>query len=182
MESPGNEGTPRVTRRRTAHGEKDPSQEFDKGWSCLRARKSVAGLCVTPTTIRCHPACVSSPPPTLHIRSLPLCLSAGLGGQRATLPATSAKKYRQGLSVTPPPTRPSRTAFLHALPYSQHYACFILGLPDISAACETNLIDGRIWQKLNSRCVSVPYFRPSPRAPFAYCLDLPHLLPWLSLP
>ncbi len=185
MESPGNEGTPRVTRRRTAHGEKAPPLEFDKGWSCLRARKTVAGLCVIPSP---------RPPPPLHIRSLPLYLSAGLGAKRATLHATSAQKSRQGLSVTQPPTRPSRTALLHAIrllhpwlapPDSQHYALlvfFMLGLPDISGACKTNLIDGRICQKVNRRCVSVPYILSSTRVPFAYCRDLPDLLPWLPLP
>ena len=44
MQSPASEGSPRVTRRRTTDGENPPPQEFDKGWSSLRGKKSTAGL------------------------------------------------------------------------------------------------------------------------------------------
>ena len=180
MQSPASEGSPRVTRRRTTDGENPPPQEFDKGWSSLRGKKSTAGLSssLSPVFTRPTPphiptlglsfAVVIAAPPVqqatlpassvktstlgvcmtpLHISPLPhnsapslpsplhspkRALSfAGITsvGQRVTLPATSSKKSTGGVSLTLPTSLPCRTAPLHALPYSQHYACFILRLP-----------------------------------------------------
>ncbi len=111
----------------------------------------------TSTVVVCMATLHISPLPhycTLRLHSLPprhrpkLALSfagitSGRGGQRATLPATSSKKSRAGLSLTLSTSLRCRTTPLHALPYSHHYACFILRLP-----C---LLKGglqRKWQRL----------------------------------
>ena len=54
MEEPTSAGTPpRVTRRGTSLGDNPPPQDFDRGWSSLRLKKSTAGVGV----------CFSLPPP-----------------------------------------------------------------------------------------------------------------------
>ena len=46
MEEPTSGGTPpRVTRRGTSQGDHPPPQDFDRGWSSLRWKKSTAGVC-----------------------------------------------------------------------------------------------------------------------------------------
>ena len=57
------DGIPRVTRRRTTDGQQPPPNDFDKGWSNLRGRKSTAG-CASPLLLTSHPA------PFLHRLSL----------------------------------------------------------------------------------------------------------------
>ena len=57
------DGIPRVTRRRTTDGQQPPPDDFDKGWSNLRGRKSTAG-CASPLLLTSHPA------PFLHRLSL----------------------------------------------------------------------------------------------------------------
>jgi hypothetical protein len=49
MEESRCEGTPpRVTRRGTSQGENPPPQDFDRGWSSLRGKKSTAGVFMGP--------------------------------------------------------------------------------------------------------------------------------------
>ena len=57
------DGIPRVTRRRTTDGQQPPPDDFDKGWSNLRGRKSTAGF-VSTLLLTSHPA------PFLHRLSL----------------------------------------------------------------------------------------------------------------
>ena len=102
-------------------------------------KTSTLGVCMTPLHISPlpHYSAPSLPSPR-HSPKLALSfagITSGRGGQRATLPATSSKKSRAGVSLTLPTSLPCRTAPLHALPYSQHYACIFLRLPDFSGAC-----------------------------------------------
>ena len=88
---------------------------------------STLGVCMTPLHISPlpHNSAPSLPSP---LYSPKLALSfAGITsvGQRVTLPATSSKKSTAGVSLTLPTSLPCRTAPLHALPYSQHYACLL---------------------------------------------------------
>ena len=87
----------------------------------------MAPLHISPLTHYCTPRLHSLPP--RHSPKLALSfagITSGRGGQRATLPATSSKKSGAGVSFTLPTSLRCRTTPLHALPYSQHYACFIL--------------------------------------------------------
>ena len=60
MEEPTSGGTPpRVTRRGTTQGDHPPPQDFDRGWSSLRLKKSTAGVCF------------AQPPPPPSVRPLP---------------------------------------------------------------------------------------------------------------
>jgi hypothetical protein len=95
-------------------------------------KTSTVGVCMAPLHISplphyCTPRLHSLPPRQSPKLALSFAgITSGRGGQRATLPATSSKKSRAGVSLTLPTSLRCRTTPLHALPYSQHYACFIL--------------------------------------------------------